>query len=82
MLTQHMVDRYQKTMSYCYSSSQLEDLVFVDKQAPTQAMIRRYARSRRDSRAYNDAPMPLRGQNLTLIGAMALRGLVGEITNS
>ena len=49
------------------------------KQAPTQAMTRRYARSVRGSRAYNHTPYG-RGQNLTLIGAMALRGLVGEIT--
>ena len=31
------------------------------------------------ARAYNDAPYQ-RGSNLTLIGAMALRGLVGEMT--
>ena len=31
-------------------------------------------------RAYDDAPYQ-RGNNLTLIGAMALRGLVGEMTN-
>ena len=42
-------------------------------------MTRRYARSLKGSRAYSDAP-DQRGRNLTLIGAMALRGLVGEIT--
>ena len=42
-------------------------------------MTRRYARSLKGSRAYNDAPYQ-RGKNLTLIGAMALRGLVGEMT--
>ena len=57
----------------------LEDLVFVDETGSNLAMTRRYARSRRGSRAYNHAPHQ-RGQNLTLIGAMALRGLVGEIT--
>ena len=36
-------------------------------------------RSLKGSRAYNDAPYQ-RGKNLTLIGAMALRGLVGEMT--
>jgi len=49
------------------------------KQAATSAITRRYARSPKGRRAYNHAPYG-RGQNLTLIGAMALRGLVGEIT--
>ena len=57
----------------------LEDLVFVDETGSNLAMTRRYARSCRGSRAYNHAPYG-RGQNLTIIGAMALRGLVGEIT--
>ncbi|WP_148297937.1 transposase [Synechocystis sp. PCC 7509] len=57
----------------------LEDLVFVDETGSNLAMTRRYARSVRGSRAYNHAPYG-RGQNVTLIGAMALRGLVGEIT--
>ena len=42
-------------------------------------MTRRYARSLQGNRAYSDAPYQ-RGNNLTLIGAMALRGLVGEMT--
>ena len=57
----------------------LEDLVFVDETGSNLSMTRRYARSRKGSRADNHAPYG-RGQNLTLIGAMALRGLVGEIT--
>ncbi len=57
----------------------LEDLVFVDETGSNLAMTRRYARSHRGSRAYNHLPYQ-RGQNVTLIGAMALRGLVGEIT--
>ena len=57
----------------------LEDLVFVDETGSNLAMIRRYARSLKGSRAYDDAPYQ-RGNNLTLIGAMALRGLVGEMT--
>ena len=57
----------------------LEDLVFVDETGSNLAMTRRYARSRKGSRADNHAPYG-RGQNLTLSGAMALRGLVGEIT--
>lgn len=57
----------------------IENLVFVDETGSNLSMTRRYARSRRGSRAYNHAPYG-RGQNVTLIGAMALRGLVGEIT--
>ena len=57
----------------------LENLVFVDETGSNLAMTRRYARALRGSRAYNDAPYQ-RGNNLTLIGAMALRGLVGEMT--
>ena len=57
----------------------LEDLVFVDETGSNLAMTRRYARALKGSRAYGDAPYQ-RGNNLTLIGAMALRGLVGEMT--
>ncbi len=57
----------------------LEDLVCVDETGSNVSMTRRYARSRRGCRAYNHAAYS-RGQNLTLIGAMALKGLVGEIT--
>jgi len=57
----------------------LADLVFADETGDNFAMTRRYARSLKGSRAYSDAPYQ-RGKNLTLIGAMALRGLVGEMT--
>ena len=57
----------------------IADLVFVDETGSNLAMTRRYARSPQGRRAYNDAPYQ-RGNNLTLIGAMALRGLIGEMT--
>ena len=57
----------------------LEDLVFVDETGSNLGMTRRYARWLKGSRAYNDAP-DQRGNNLTLIGAMALRGMIGEMT--
>jgi len=57
----------------------LEEWVFVDETGSNLAMTRRYARALKGSRAYGDAPYQ-RGNNLTLIGAMALRGLVGEMT--
>ena len=54
-------------------------MVFVDETGSNLSMTRHYARSLQGSRAYNHAPYG-RGQNITLIGAIALRGLVGEIT--
>ena len=57
----------------------LKDLVFVDETGSNLAMTRRYARALKGTRAYKAAPYQ-RGNNLTLIGAMALRGLVGEMT--
>lgn len=53
--------------------------MFVDETGSNLAMTRRYARARRGSRADNHLPYQ-RDQNVTLIGAMALGGLVGEIT--
>ena len=55
------------------------NLVFVDKTGSNLAMTRRYARSLKGRRAYSDAAAQ-RGNNLTLIGAMALRGMVREMT--
>ena len=57
----------------------IADLVFVDETGSNLAMTRRYARSLKGRRAYSDAPYQ-RGSNLTLIGAMALRGMIGEMT--
>ena len=57
----------------------LTDLVFVDETGSNLSLTRRYARSLKGSRAYGDAP-DQRGNNLTLIGAMALKGLIGEMT--
>lgn len=57
----------------------LADLVFVDETGSNLAMTRRYGRSLQGRRVYDDAPYQ-RGNNLTLIGAMALQGLVGEMT--
>ena len=42
----------------------LEDLVFLDETGSNLAMTRRYARSQRGSRAYNNVPYG-RGQNVT-----------------
>ena len=57
----------------------LENLVFVDATGSNLSMTRRYARAVKGQRADGDAPYQ-RGNNLTLIGGMALRGLVGAMT--
>ncbi|CAA9558710.1 Transposase [uncultured Synechococcales cyanobacterium] len=56
----------------------LEDLVFVDETGSNLAMTRRYARSPKGTRAYGHCPQQ-RGSNVTLIGAIALQGMVGAM---
>jgi transposase len=53
--------------------------VFVDETGVNLAMSRLYARALKGKRAVGDRPDG-RGKNLTLVGAMALRGLVAAMT--
>ncbi len=57
----------------------LENLVFVDETGVNLAMTRLYARALKGKRAVGARPDG-RGKNLTLVGAMALRGLVAAMT--
>lgn len=57
----------------------LEDLVFVDESGVNLGMTRHYARAPRGRRAHGSRPHK-RGQNVTMIGAIALRGIVGAMT--
>jgi transposase len=57
----------------------LEDLVFVDEAGVNIAMSRLYARAKKGQRAHGQRPDG-RGKNVTMIGAMALRGLLGGMT--
>jgi len=55
------------------------NLVFVDESGINLAMSRLYARALKGKRAQGDRPNK-RGKNVTLIGAMGLRGIVGSMT--
>ena len=58
----------------------LADLVFVDETGSNAGNDSAHCgRSLQGDRAYSDAPYQ-RGNNLTLIGAMALKGMVGEMS--
>jgi DDE superfamily endonuclease len=53
--------------------------IFVDETSTHMAMTRRYARAPRGRRAYGAVPRN-RGPNLSLIGALGVRGMVAAMT--
>jgi transposase len=55
-----------------------EDLVFVDEAGVNLGMTRQFGRALSGQRAYGTRPQQ-RGQNVSLIGAIALRGVVASI---
>ena len=55
-----------------------EDMVFIDESGSNLAMTRLYGRSEKGKRVYDSVPAS-RGKNLTIIGAIALKGLVAFI---
>ena len=57
----------------------LADLVFIDEAGVNIAMTRLFARSQKGSRAYGDRPDG-RGKNVTMIGAMSLKGIIAALT--
>jgi len=57
----------------------LSDLVFIDETGVNLAMTRGYARAKKGNRAYSKCPYN-RGKNVTLIGALALSGLLASFT--
>lgn len=57
----------------------MEDLVFIDESGITTHMVRRFARARRGRRAVGRAPAG-RYEKLTLLGAIALSGLLALMT--
>ncbi len=57
----------------------LADLVFVDEAGVNIAMTRLYARSAKGSRAYGECP-DQRGKNVTMVGALSLKGLIAALT--
>ena len=57
----------------------LSDLVFIDETGVNLAMTLGYGRAIKGKRAYSKCPFN-RGRNVTLIGAIALEGLIGSLT--
>jgi hypothetical protein len=55
----------------------LKDLVFLDESGIHLGMTRSHARSRKGERARGDVPP--RGKNVSLIGAVGINGLLGQI---
>ena len=57
----------------------LNDLVFIDETGVNLAMTRGYARAKKGKRAYSKCPYN-RGKNITMIGAIAISGLLASLT--
>lgn len=57
----------------------LSDLVFIDETGVNLAMTRHHARAKKGKRAYNHCPYN-RGKNVTLIGAIAIKGFLAPFT--
>ncbi|MDJ0800938.1 MAG: IS630 family transposase [Calothrix sp. MO_167.B12] len=58
---------------------ELDNLVFIDESGVNIAMTRLHARSLKGQRAHGSRP-DKRGKNVTIIGAIALRGIVGAMS--
>jgi transposase len=58
---------------------QQENLIFIDETGINLSLARTYARSHEGMRAYSKRPY-VRGQNISLIGAIALKGFIGAMT--
>jgi transposase len=56
-----------------------ERVIFVDETSTHPAMTRRYARAPRGQRAYGRGPRN-RGANLSVIGALGLRGMIAAMS--
>ena len=56
----------------------VEDLIFLDEAGVNLAKARLYARALRGQRAYGTRPQK-RGKNVSMIGALALKGIVASI---
>jgi transposase len=57
----------------------LADLIFIDESGVNLAMTRRYARAKKGRRAYGECPEQ-RGKNVTIIGALSLKGFLAPLT--
>lgn len=68
-------EEYQRQIAQINPS----DLVFVDESGVNIAMTRLHGRSPRGQRAYGQRPAK-RGKNVTMLGAMGLKGIVAALT--
>ena len=59
-------------------SHKVEDLIFIDEAGVNLAMTRLYARAIKGQRAKGTRPQQ-RGKNVSMIGAIALKGIVGSV---
>ena len=68
---------------YCTTIGEvkLTGLIFIDESEVNIAMTRRYPRAKKAQRAYGECP-DQRGKNVTMIGALALKGLLAPLTFS
>lgn len=56
-----------------------EDLIFIDETGINLMLLRLYARAYKGQRAVAERP-PRKGKNVTLVGAMGLRGMIASLT--
>lgn len=61
------------------AKTRVEDLIFIDEAGVNLAMTRLYARALRGHRATATRPGK-RGKNITMVGALALRGVMSALT--
>lgn len=54
-----------------------KDLIFIDESGVNLALVRLFARSNKGQRAYGDCPNK-RGKNVSLIGALSLKGMIAQ----
>jgi transposase len=75
-------ERVQKLRSQYWTTIgevRLKDLVFLDETGVNLAMTRRYGRAKKGKRAYSKCP-DNRGNNVTMIGAIATTGVLAPFT--
>lgn len=57
----------------------MKDLIFIDESGVNLALTRLFARSRKGQRAHGERPHK-RGQNVSVIGAIGLRGVITQVS--
>lgn len=73
------VQKFRREYWTAIGEVKLSDLVFIDETGMNLAMTRRYARAKKGKRAYSKSPYN-RGNNVTMIGAIATTGFLAPFT--